>query len=38
MNAALRAVIAADVPILSFEVQGVRLHDAFLSMTSKAAS
>jgi ABC-2 type transport system ATP-binding protein len=38
MNAALRAVITADVPILSFEVQGVRLHDAFLSMTSKAVS
>ncbi|MGS2617725.1 ABC transporter ATP-binding protein [Micromonospora sp. LZ34] len=33
MNAALRAVLNADVPVVSFEVEGTRLSDAFLSMT-----
>jgi ABC-2 type transport system ATP-binding protein len=35
MNAALRAVIGADVPVLSFEVGGVGLSDAFLTMTGE---
>lgn len=35
MNAALRAVLNADVPVLSFEVEGTRLSDAFLSMTGR---
>lgn len=33
-NAALLAVLAADVPVLSFEVDGARLSDAFLALTS----
>jgi ABC-2 type transport system ATP-binding protein len=33
LNDALRAVLGADVPILSFEVEGARLSDAFLMMT-----
>ena len=33
MNAALRAVLRADVPVLSFDVEGARLSDAFLTMT-----
>jgi ABC-2 type transport system ATP-binding protein len=35
MNVALRAVLGADVPVLSFEVEGVRLSDAFLTMTGE---
>jgi ABC-2 type transport system ATP-binding protein len=35
MNAALRAVLSADVPILSFEVEGARLSDVFLTMTGE---
>jgi ABC-2 type transport system ATP-binding protein len=38
MNAALRAVLAADVPVLSFEVEGARLRDAFLAMTGESVS
>ena len=34
MNVALVAVAEADVPVLSFEVEGARLSDAFLKMTS----
>jgi ABC-2 type transport system ATP-binding protein len=34
MNAALRAVLSADVPVLSFEVESARLTEAFLAMTS----
>jgi ABC-2 type transport system ATP-binding protein len=33
LNDALLAVLRADVPILSFEVEGARLSDAFLTMT-----
>jgi ABC-2 type transport system ATP-binding protein len=33
MNAALAAVTDAGVPVLSFEVDGARLSDAFLTMT-----
>ncbi len=33
MNAALTAVAAAGVPVLSFEMAGARLSDAFLKMT-----
>jgi ABC-2 type transport system ATP-binding protein len=35
MNAALRAVLGADIQVLSFEVDGVRLTDAFLAITRK---
>ncbi len=35
MNVALRAVLAADVPVLSFDVDGARLSDAFLAMTEQ---
>jgi ABC-2 type transport system ATP-binding protein len=34
MNLALSAVLAADVPVLSFEVEGTRLSDAFAIMTT----
>jgi ABC-2 type transport system ATP-binding protein len=34
-NAALHAVLAAGVPVLSFEVDGVRLDDAFLALTAR---
>lgn len=33
MNAALQAVLTAGVPVLSYEVEGARLSDAFLAMT-----
>ena len=33
LNDALHAVVRADVPVLSFEVEGARLSDAFLTMT-----
>lgn len=33
-NAALLAVLAADVPVLSFELDGSRLSDAFLALTA----
>jgi ABC-2 type transport system ATP-binding protein len=32
MNTVLQAVLAAGVPILSFEVEGTRLNDAYLSL------
>ncbi|MET8354476.1 MULTISPECIES: ABC transporter ATP-binding protein [unclassified Micromonospora] len=35
MNAALRAVLSADVPVLSFEAERARLSDAFLAMTGE---
>ncbi|WP_406079258.1 ABC transporter ATP-binding protein [Micromonospora sp. NBC_00858] len=35
MNGPLRAVLSADVPVLSFEVEGARLSDAFLAMTGE---
>jgi ABC-2 type transport system ATP-binding protein len=34
-NTALLAVLAADVPVLSFEVDGARLNDAFLALTAR---
>jgi ABC-2 type transport system ATP-binding protein len=37
MNAVLRAVLDADVPVLSFEVHGARLSDAYLTMTREDA-
>jgi ABC-2 type transport system ATP-binding protein len=37
MNAALAAVLRANVPVLSFEVEGARLSDAFLTMTAEGA-
>jgi len=38
LNAALTAVLRADVPVLSFEVDGARLRDAFLSLTAAGAA
>jgi ABC-2 type transport system ATP-binding protein len=35
MNSAVRALTDADVPILSFELEGGRLSDAFLSLTEE---
>jgi ABC-2 type transport system ATP-binding protein len=34
LNAALHALLAAGVPILSFEIEGARLSDAFFTMTT----
>ena len=34
LNAALAAVLAADVPVLEYEVDGARLSDAFLAITT----
>jgi ABC-2 type transport system ATP-binding protein len=36
-NAALLAVLAANVPVLSFDVDGARLDDAFLALTGREA-
>ncbi|HSV66537.1 MAG TPA: ABC transporter ATP-binding protein [Mycobacteriales bacterium] len=36
-NAALRAVLDAGIPVLSFEADGARLTDAFLTMTGGGA-
>jgi hypothetical protein len=33
MNAALTAVARVGVPVLSYELEGARLSDAFLKMT-----
>jgi ABC-2 type transport system ATP-binding protein len=33
MNAGVRAVVDARIPLLSFELEGARLSDAFLAMT-----
>jgi ABC-2 type transport system ATP-binding protein len=33
MNAGLRALVDAGIPLLSFELEGARLSDAFLAMT-----
>ena len=33
MNEGLRALAEAGVPVLSFELEGARLSDAFLAMT-----
>jgi ABC-2 type transport system ATP-binding protein len=38
LNAALQAVIGAGVPVLSFELDGGRLSDAFLSITTTRGS
>jgi ABC-2 type transport system ATP-binding protein len=38
MNAALRAVLDAGVPVLSFDVEGARLAAAFLTMTREGVS
>jgi ABC-2 type transport system ATP-binding protein len=35
MNDGLRALADAEVPVLSFELEGARLSDAFLSMTEE---
>jgi ABC-2 type transport system ATP-binding protein len=36
MNAGLRALADAQVPVLAFELEGARLSDAFLAMTEEA--
>jgi ABC-2 type transport system ATP-binding protein len=33
LNEAVRALVDADVPIISFELEGARLNDAFLAIT-----
>ena len=33
MNAGVRAIVDARIPLLSFELEGARLSDAFLAMT-----
>jgi ABC-2 type transport system ATP-binding protein len=33
---AISTLVQADVPLLSFELEGARLSDAFLSMTREA--
>jgi ABC-2 type transport system ATP-binding protein len=33
MNAGLLALIEAGIPLLSYELEGARLSDAFLAMT-----
>ena len=33
MSDGLRALLEADIPLLSFELEGTRLSDAFLAMT-----
>jgi ABC-2 type transport system ATP-binding protein len=38
MNGALAAITAAGIPVLSFELEGARLSDAFLKMTSEASA
>jgi ABC-2 type transport system ATP-binding protein len=38
MNAGLTAVVAAGIPVLRFEMEGARLSDAFLKMTSEAVA
>jgi ABC-2 type transport system ATP-binding protein len=38
MNAGLTAVMAAGIPVLRFELEGARLSDAFLKMTSEAVA
>ena len=35
-NAALLAVANADIPVLSFEVEGAQLSDAFLKLTRES--
>ena len=37
LNAALRAVLTAGVPVLGYEVDGGRLNDAFLAMTKEGS-
>jgi ABC-2 type transport system ATP-binding protein len=36
LNEAVRALVDADVPIVSFELEGARLSDAFLAITESA--
>jgi ABC-2 type transport system ATP-binding protein len=38
MNAGLAVVTAAGIPVLRFELEGARLSDAFLKMTSEAVA
>lgn len=33
LNAGLRGLIEAGIPLLSYELEGARLSDAFLAMT-----
>ena len=36
MNAGVRAIVEAQIPLLSFELEGARLSDAFLAMTERS--
>jgi hypothetical protein len=36
MNAAIRALLDARIPILAFEPEGDSLNDAFLALTDEA--
>ena len=36
MNGGLRALAEANIPVISFELEGARLSDAFLAMTSES--
>ena len=38
MNEVLAAITAAGIPVLRFELEGARLSDAFLKMTSEAVA
>jgi ABC-2 type transport system ATP-binding protein len=38
MNAALAAITAAGIPVLRFELEGARLSDAFLKVTSEVVA
>ena len=38
MNEVLAAITASGIPVLRFELEGARLSDAFLKMTSEAAA
>ena len=35
-NGGLRLLLEAGIPVLSFELEGARLSDAFLAMTERA--
>jgi hypothetical protein len=37
-NAVLDALVRADIPVQSFEVEGSRLQDAFLELTEGASA
>jgi ABC-2 type transport system ATP-binding protein len=38
LNEGLRALLDASIPLLSYELEGARLSDAFLTMTESEAA